>query len=588
MTVGVAELPEQAPSDRKRRIALGGYAAGLTLWIVMAFWIAPALLRLAHQGSLPLSDVLLSGRARVPLSTYLELWKALNLWVTPLGATAILIVVERRWIRLPLLSIGGLAIGAFCFHLAALRSGIAYGSDGAAYLLHARNIVEGIPYARTGYIPNPGFYHAPPTYPPFFPLILAPFYAVSGLALHPIKVLIVASTVIASIGIYALARRFLSIGPSLLAAWLFAFSPFVRYVKDDLLSDLPFAAIFSFCLWAAEPGLGAGDRTDAGWKRGIIVGLLTYVAFATRSIGVVLLPVLLVADFLRVRRISRYAVAVGVIGAGLIGLQEIMLSSVAGYAAPSTKFGFFGFIAHLMRQASVLRDRMGDIVFGGLPVVAMEGATAVAIILGIAGALLLVWRQASPTGLFVFAYAAGVLAFAENLEQRLFMPLAALLPILVCVALRDIHRLKPLVRPVMAGFVLLLAWSYTTRHRQARLDPLPDDYTRSEHVALAAFTERETRPEDVFVSVAPRTVALITRRPGSIYNPGLSFDEQWNYFRSIHAKFVLLHTMTDQYSRGDARSYNYLSKLVETYPDRLKLVFANERYHVYQIVTSNP
>ena len=61
------------------------------------------------------------------------------------------------------------------FYLATIRPGHAWGDDFAQYIHHARNLATGVPYAATGYIYNP--YNptiGPRTYPPGFPLLLAP------------------------------------------------------------------------------------------------------------------------------------------------------------------------------------------------------------------------------------------------------------------------------------------------------------------------------------------------------------------------------------------------------------------------------
>src|ERR1039458_8199061 len=62
-------------------------------------------------------------------------------------------------------------------------------SDFSLYISHARNLSEGRPYAETGYILNPYFRSlSPATYPPLFPLLLAPLYTRYGLNFNVLKV----------------------------------------------------------------------------------------------------------------------------------------------------------------------------------------------------------------------------------------------------------------------------------------------------------------------------------------------------------------------------------------------------------------
>jgi len=510
----------------------------------------------------------------VPLDAYLERWRWSALWVTALGGTAVVIAVERRWLAIPALSVAGLVAGTFLFHLAAIRDGIWYGSDAALYLIHARNIVEGQPYSETGYLVNPTHRHSPATYPPLFPLMLAPIYAVAGLALHAMKVLVVATTALATAALYLLARRALPIGASLTVAWLFAFSPFIGWLKDDLASDIPFLAAVFFCLWAAEKAQSIGTQTDAGWRRGAVVGLLCYAAVATRTVGIVLLPALLIADIARVRRLSPYAVGFSVTALSLIGLQEALLGNVRAYSSLTTWGGLEQMADSVVRNARFLTG----ILFGDLPPavqrVAMTTATAAASY----GVLLLLRRRWYSTVLFITGYTAMLLLWPNTSGPRLLLPHFALGLIFGSVALWPGDGRHHWRKAIAAALVALCVTSYAVRYRGSTLAPLPDSFDRPEHAELVAFVHRETSPNDVFISIAPRTFALLTRRTASIYDRRLSLENQWRYFASIRASYVVAR-------RGSGeRDAAYLSRVIRTYREHLKLEFSNAAYEVYHIV----
>src|SRR5437764_14116565 len=83
-----------------------------------------------------------------------------------------------------------LLVGAL--HLLTLRPGHEWGDDFSLYLAHARNLAEGRPYEDTGYVYNPYFPSlSPRTYPPVFPLLLAPVYAAFGMDLMLMKAYVV-------------------------------------------------------------------------------------------------------------------------------------------------------------------------------------------------------------------------------------------------------------------------------------------------------------------------------------------------------------------------------------------------------------
>src|SRR5579883_3684007 len=81
-------------------------------------------------------------------------------------------------------------VAIFVFSACTIRDGQVWDDDPAQYILHARNIAEGRPYSQTGYIFNPEYGTlGPRSYPPGFPLLLAPVWALRGLDLNAMKLL---------------------------------------------------------------------------------------------------------------------------------------------------------------------------------------------------------------------------------------------------------------------------------------------------------------------------------------------------------------------------------------------------------------
>ncbi|MEW5930752.1 MAG: glycosyltransferase family 39 protein, partial [Gemmatimonadota bacterium] len=199
----------------------------------------------------------------------------------------------------------GLALLLGLVHLAMLGDGPGptYGDDWALYLLHARSLVEGRPYADTGFLPSPlNPWFSPQRYPPGFPLLLAPVYAVAGLDFRALKGVVVLGLAGTLLLLAHLARRELP-GPAAPAVVLLAgLHPFVWTFRDDLLPDLPFTFFCMLALALAERAAATDQtrRERAVWGAAALAS--TAAAVATRSIGIVLVPALAAALLLGARR----------------------------------------------------------------------------------------------------------------------------------------------------------------------------------------------------------------------------------------------------------------------------------------------
>ena len=223
-----------------------------------------------------------------------------------------LVVREKIYILALLAAIG-------VFHAATVRQGHIWSDDFAMYVHHAQNIVEGRPYAETGYIYNPSFpVYGPRFYPPTYPLLLAPIYGIFGLNLIPMKLEQVLFLVLALIAIYAHWKRDLGPGYTLALVALLGFNPEFWVAKDNVLSDIPF--LFFFYLTALL--VRNARRDSAGWRRwSAVIGLVTYLAISTRNVGVALGAGLLLYDVLRLRTITRFTAVSIMVCAGFLVLQ---------------------------------------------------------------------------------------------------------------------------------------------------------------------------------------------------------------------------------------------------------------------------
>ncbi len=191
-------------------------------------------------------------------------------------------------------------------HVLAIRDGHAWGDDFAQYLMHARNLADGRPYAATGYVYNPQEpVIGPPTYPPGTAVILAPVYRLFGLNLTAMKAAMIACLLVFLGMVFLAFREELSLAERLVLVLILGLNPFLLEQTNQIGSHLPFLALFylaMFLLGRAEKGATAGlsgsvvgtvgqagSGTQLRYLWYLAAGVVCYLAFATRTLGVLLI-----------------------------------------------------------------------------------------------------------------------------------------------------------------------------------------------------------------------------------------------------------------------------------------------------------
>jgi hypothetical protein len=432
----------------------------------------------------------------------------------------------------------GLLIAAIgLLYVATVRPGGTWEDDSHLYIQHAKNIVEGRPYATTGFLYNahdPSY--SPRTYPPLFPLALAPAYALFGLALLPMQYEVIGLYLLGLVLVLLVVRRYLTLPSQLVVVGLVGLSPYVWGVKERVMSDLPFVAV----AYAALLVMDREEPRGSFVRHGLLVGALCYLAFATRTVGVVL-PVALVArDLLRARRLTRATIVAGVVFVALAALQTLLVGGDSSYL---DQFGtdVRAYLASVARGTLAGGRAFAAAWLGGYP-----GPLAVALV-GVLS-LLALWGfvlrlRAGPGILELFAvlYAAAILLWPYESKLRLAIPLMPLYLMYALLAIEQAGTLRRFVRPTVAVALLCacLLGSYAVRYARFNLrgdqTGLDDQASR----ALYQYVRLQTDPAAVFVLQYPRALALYTERRATVFYRAPTDEELWRYLREIHAGFLV-------------------------------------------------
>jgi hypothetical protein len=477
----------------------------------------------------------------------------------------------RHW---PLLLI--VLVGIFLF--TTTRRGQAWGDDFSMYIHHAKNLANGIAYGQTGYIINPHFPSiGPHTYPPVFPLLLAPVYKIWGLNLEALKLVGLAACLLALVLIYACFQGELPPGQLALLLALVGFSPHVWVLKDSVISDLPFLCFFYLSLFLIQTAYGrvaAFGRAAAHenlWA--LLVAGAVLLAYGTRSIGVMLLPSLVVYDVLRQRRIQPLTYKIFAVTVPLMALQNLLIHTDMGYGAQMTVT-----LANVLNNVRAYLSEFSVILTGNLPMLLRLGLLGVISLLVLWG-----WWQSVQRGITWFEllpllYLPPILLISLEIQPRYLLPM---LPLYFYYAWRGLNFRwlpKPLLNTAAAVLVLTLSVGYVRWYRQANFSPYNEGISKLETQQLAGFLRAQTAPQSVFVFIKPRLLALLTERQAAAWHMPENEAELWNFLRAIRAT----HLISGPADLSPERQA-YLQQFILHHQDRLQELYANADYKVYRI-----
>lgn len=465
-------------------------------------------------------------------------------------------------------------------HLATLREGQEWGDDFSLYVAHARNLAEGRPYADTGYIYNPqNAVVSPRSYPPIFPLLLAPVYHAFGMNLMAMKAFVVI-LFMAVLGVLALVyRKRLPPAYALACLALFALNPYVWQHKDRLLSETPFMLFAYLALLLAEK---AQTVDGSRWRSvvwGLAAGLIVYLAVGTRTVGAVLLPSILGWDVLRRRRLG--AASLSIAAAFLAGflVQKSLLPVDGSYLDQLV----FDPLRYLRIGVSLVRA-MGFFVENGysnMACLALYGCLLALACVGYAARL----RE----GLTVYELFAAsnclllVLWPAAEGDARFLMPI---LPLFLLYVGEGLCRLRAtwmglVEAPLGVALALAILVSYAGWYTRLEVGPVRDGVSTPEAAALFDWIRGQTEPEDAFLFQKPRALALYTRRQAVAAHGSADAEQLWQLLHTTGARHVVVCESSP--ARGFQQNRLLVERLLAAHDTSFEKVYENPGFRVYRL-----
>jgi 4-amino-4-deoxy-L-arabinose transferase-like glycosyltransferase len=520
----------------------------------------------------------------------------------------------RSHVRRALLAFAG---GALLFVLAVILAshclyvGHRWGDDFAAYILQAKMVAGGMPRRLIEMMQFRAMQSSheivigPTFYPWGFPVFLAGVYFIFGDNITAMKLLEVAFYALSVVMTFSLFRRYLGPWPAILIALTFAVIPTVVEQTNWVQADFP-------ALFLTLASLGLIDRFIVQKEYFLdhrvslcLLGLVIFGAIFVRTAAVVLLPVLLATQIMEAwpREVRRPIVGLVTAARASLPWQILpyavfILGFVVAdrlFAGTDTSYVSSGHFAAYGSPATLLAVVSDNIVyfrnlfaeFLALPQPPHIDVAITMLIMGplaVYGSIVVVRRQ-YPFVLFVVLHMTMLLVYPNQFQQRrMVFPVLPFYFYFIFTGAARLSRLSwrwhrravsiPLDLLIFLPLCTHLLLVTLSQARAIAADPSPVEgpYTAAS-AQMFDFIKHCTVPDDVLVFWKPRAMILFGERRSILR---LAAPDVLDGTASLVAFPV---RNPDDYSREDLR------KVIAAAPERFELVFSNEDYRVYRVLT---
>jgi hypothetical protein len=457
-------------------------------------------------------------------------------------------------------------------YLFTVRDGHNWGGDFSLYIRHAMNIANGEPYDLTGYIYNPNAPHvSPKTYPPMFPILLAPVYKLYGLNLNMFKYEIILFWVASMILLFMIFQRELPAFLSFAAVLTIGLNPWFLEFKNNVLSDIPFlffcyAALLSIMLMDAFP-----DNSKKKTFYSILSGLLVYVAYLTRIAGIVFIPSLLFRDIITRRSISLSSLIVCCTTFLLIVTQKLIFFSDNSYFDQLSK-SIPQFVKTFIHGASYYAVNLSYLWSNGHSVKLSVSIFIILSLFALIGLIRHIQIGISIFELFFAFYLVIIFSWPTLDGARFLIPIIPIFVFYIFFFLNSLTNNK--FKAILAiSTIAIVCLTYIFQYQTLSYGAIQNGITEPNATQMFEYVKNSTVVDDIFIFRKPRIFVLMTNRHASAYHEPDNDNALWSYFDSIHAKY-LVHDIK--------RDSVFIRGFIDRNSDLLLPVYRNDLFIVYE------
>ena len=481
----------------------------------------------------------------------------------------------RTRLAIPILA-AAFVVVLYAFMAAELSPGMhAEGTDWAMYVMHARNIVRGLPYTQTGYLfqPESTTEIGANSYPSGYPLLLVPFYAVFGLNITLFKLLNLASLVLSLWPVYLYARRTLPPVYSLLLIVALGFSTLFLANFDGFGSDAPYQLVSFLVLLLLLHIYDRRLNETHPWKWGLLAGFGIAGAYLIRPFGLALLLAAAGTELLRRRRLTTFLVAIATAFIPLMLLNNFLLHRDSSYAHQFTLS-----IPHIFRHAAAYVGFLSYVFANPLSQYFRYFLWAATLLLALLAVSKRVRAGLGVTELYLLAILAVISAYWAPSPRYLL----CVIPIYMVYMFEGFRTLvarvpQRFVRPLQVAAAALMLLAPAANAILVRPDANDTLVTAPNYEQLCAAVRRQTAPDAFVIFWNPRVFALSTGRSSSGWPAEGPPERITNYLRRVHPDYIVADK-----SRPDDR--RFLLPALAAAPLRLATVYENGQFSLTRVL----
>ncbi len=482
-------------------------------------------------------------------------------------------------------------------YFATFRDGHEWGGDFAQYIAQAKALAEGtvekvVNYSNYTYDMSTE-HVGPRLYPWGFPLLLSPIYSIFGLDMFAMKLYVSLFFLLSLVVIYLLFRERLTHTQALLIVLVFAFNRYFFLFKDKVLSDMPFFLFSLFTLLLIQR-IVVNRRIWVNRPVSYsLLGFFMFFSYYVRSQAIVLIPTLLVCQYLADRNVSKRNPLSFLISNKLNFVPYIVfliLVAISGIITPFGSASYFEMVSGLS-----LKNFLYNIYYYFLLPSALFGPLTGSIVLygiTIPFALLGMIKNIKTDYLYLvfMVFTVIMLVFWPYRQGlRFILPILPFYIYFVFVGLCRI-RISPDIIPakynpmgvnllhvfcfvVILGSCAGIAYTCYQYPISGKSNVINGPYTRTS-TEMFDYIRSSTSHDDVIIFQKPRVMALYTDRRSVLVR---DFDRIVN----SHGTYIVIAIGEDF-----PQSWTPLIEpaVVEDHPETFRLVFDNSDYRIYRII----